>query len=389
MFMTSIFPNPVEPTLGTFHGHLSYELAQICDLTVVTPHPWFPRSPRLPWLERWQRFSRIPRQFTMKGVTAFSPKYLMVPGVSEDVRPMLMYPGLSRVAKRAHVEDRVDVINALWMYPDGVAAAHVARRLGVPLVLTGLGCDINLCLDDAWKRRQILDATSHARAIIVVSTALKERLCSEGVPENKISVIVNGVDTGLFSCRDRKASARQLGLSDGDRRCVFVGRLAEEKGVHTLVAAMSHLRRLRTDTKVYVVGDGPKRAELEQQAKDLGVAEQVVFLGTKGPNEVALWLAASDLLCLPSLREGCPNVVLEALAAGRPVVASRVGGIPDMVEPDSGVLVQPENPDALADALNFVLSAPWDAERIRRSVADRSWRRTAMAYREVYLAACS
>jgi glycosyltransferase involved in cell wall biosynthesis len=114
-----------------------------------------------------------------------------------------------------------------------------------------------------------------------------------------------------------------------------------------------------------------------------------VFLGTKGPDVVALWLAASDLLCLPSLREGCPNVVLEAMAAGRPVVASRVGGIPDMVGPESGFLVRPEDSDALAEALHSALSAKWDAARIRRSVEDRSWRRTAMAYRDVYVAACS
>jgi len=184
-FVTSIFPNPVEPTLGTFHGQLSRELRETCDLSVLSPQPWFPAAPEVAQLERWQRFGRIPREYSVEGVSTFSPKYLMVPGISEAVRPWLMYPELLRVASRLHRKSPIDVINGLWLYPDGVAAAKVAQRLGVPLVLTGLGCDVNICLDEPLKRPQIVAAAHQAHSIIVVSEPLKWRLVAEGVARRR------------------------------------------------------------------------------------------------------------------------------------------------------------------------------------------------------------
>jgi teichuronic acid biosynthesis glycosyltransferase TuaC len=386
-FVTSIFPNPAMPTLGTFHGQLAAELRRVCNLTVISPHPWFPRLPQMAALERWQQFGRIPARFATAGVEAFSPKYPMVPGVSERVRPRLMAPSLTRLAARLHRARPFDVINGLWMYPDGVAAAAMARRLGVPFVLTGLGCDINDCMDEPALRSQIVRSACDARAVIVVSDALKDRLCAEGVPADQVVVITNGVNTESFRIRDRAASARALGLPDGVRRLLYVGRLAEEKAPLSLIEAMAALRRVRSDARLYMVGDGPEREAAAQRIAALGLQDDVVLLGARNHDQVAEWIGAGEVLCLPSLREGCPNVVLEALASGRPVVGTNVGGVPDLIDGRNGLLVPPLNPDAMAVAMDAALARSWDPIEVRRSVEDRSWRRTAAAYYDVFRAA--
>jgi glycosyltransferase involved in cell wall biosynthesis len=168
---------------------------------------------------------------------------------------------------------------------------------------------------------------------------------------------------------------------------LYVGRLAEEKGVLSLVAAMAILRRQRSDVKLYVVGDGSERPKAEQLVAENGLTDDVVFLGSRDHQQVASWIGASDLLCLPSLREGCPNVVLEALASGRPVVGTKVGGVPDLIDSRNGRLVPPHQPEALSAALNEVLNIDWDSAAIRHSVEDRSWRRAAGAYERVFRSA--
>jgi glycosyltransferase involved in cell wall biosynthesis len=389
-FVTSIFPNPAEPTLGMFHRQLAGELRHFCELTVLNPHPWFPPLPAMAPLDRWQKYGRIPRTFTIDGIQALSPKYPMVPAISEGVRPSLMAPALVRAAVSLHASRPVDVVNGLWIYPDGVAAARAARRLGVPLVLTGLGCDINLCLEDAAMRRQILASTTQAAGIIVVSEALKDRLCLEGVNPEKVRVITNGVDTTRFRVRDRRESSARVGLNDdGKKHVLFVGRLAEEKGLLTLIEAFAHLRGRRADVKLHVIGDGPEGDPARARCDAHGMRDDVDFLGARGHDDIASWMAACDLLALPSLREGCPNAVLEALASGRPVVATRVGGVPDLVDDRNGVLVPPLDPEAMSRGLEDALERQWDAAAIRETVSSRSWHHTAAAYAEVFRAACA
>jgi len=297
---------------------------------------------------------------------------------------------LVRAAVSLHASRPVDVVNGLWMYPDGVAAARVARRLDVPLVLTGLGCDINLCLEDGAMRRQILASTTQAAAIIVVSDALKDRLCREGVDPQKVRVITNGVDTTRFHIRDRRESAVQVGLGDdGNKHVLFVGRLAEEKGLLPLLEAFARLRARRSDVKLHVIGDGPEGEAARARCDARGMRDAVDFLGAQTHDQIAAWMGACDVLALPSLREGCPNVVLEALASGRPVVGTRVGGVPDLLDDRNGVLVTPLDAESMSDGLQRALDRRWDATVIRGTVSSRSWQQTAAAYAEVFQAACA
>jgi glycosyltransferase involved in cell wall biosynthesis len=153
---------------------------------------------------------------------------------------------------------------------------------------------------------------------------------------------------------------------------LFVGTLAPAKGVHELLTATIQLRARHPHLRLVFVGSGVSRQELVSKAAAIGLTPHLMFPGSVPPASVAQWMAASNVFCLPSHSEGCPNVVIEALASGRPVVATNVGGIPELVDSTCGLLVQPRDPAALAEALEQALGRSWDEHRIAQTFG-RSW----------------
>jgi glycosyltransferase involved in cell wall biosynthesis len=384
LLFTNLFPTPQEPTRGIFTWHLAQEIGELCDLTVICPLPWFPRWPILRTFRDWYAFAQVPTEYEFGGIKVHSPKYPMLPKVSEPLLGVLMLLGTFLAVWRLHRSRRFDLINAMWLYPDGVAASWIGKLLGIPLVPTALGCDVNLFLGETAKRGQILAMLRRSPAITAVSEELRERMVAEGIPAARIATTPNGVDADLFFVRDKTMARRELRLTPQERVIVFVGRLSEEKGLPTLIEAAHSLRRDGRDFKLYLVGDGPLLDSLRAKSGELGLDTSVRFVGREDHSRVPIWLAACDVFCLPSLREGCPNVVLESLSCGRPVVASRVGAIPDLVGADTGILVDSRNANQLAAALDRALGRRWDESRIAESVTGHSWRAAAVKYREAY-----
>jgi glycosyltransferase involved in cell wall biosynthesis len=387
LFFTNLFPTPVDTTRGIFHLQLVRELAKICDVTVVCPLPWFPRWSFLKRFKRWYSFAEIPEEYEIGGVHIYSPKYVMLPKVSGALQGMLVYWGSLRTILGLHKKSALDLINALWLYPDAVAAARIAKKLDIPMVPAALGCDVNRMLNEADKRDQILGMLTAAEKIISVSDGLRENMAAEGIPKERISTIANGVNSALFFDRQQSQERLLLNLPLDKKIIVYVGRLAEEKGLSTLIAAVALMREKRNDFLVCIVGDGPQMGELRDQTAALGATESIRFAGHQNHDSIASWLGACDVFCLPSIREGCPNVVVEALSSGRPVIASGVGGIPDMVQETAGILVEPSQPQALAQALDAGLDRHWDKTAIANSVRGNTWRASAETYLSVYHAA--
>ncbi|MBL8524497.1 MAG: glycosyltransferase family 4 protein [Betaproteobacteria bacterium] len=384
LFFTNLFPTPTDATRGIFHLQLVRELAKICDVTVVCPLPWFPRWSFLKRFARWYAFAEIPSQYEIRGIQVYSPKYAMLPKVSGALQGLLVYLGSFGLIRKLHHRSKFDLINALWLYPDAVAAARMAKRLGIPMVPAALGCDVNRMFHEADKRDRILDMLNHAPRVISVSDGLRESMAAAGIPKARISTIANGVNSDLFFNRDKQEERARLGLPADRKIIVYVGRLSEEKGLTTLVSAAAQLHDRGIDFFLCIVGDGPQMAELRENAATLGVASNIRFVGHQDHDAIAGWLGACDVFCLPSLREGCPNVVIEALASGRPVVASRVGGIPDMVVDSTGILIPPQEPAALATALESALQRDWNERAIAESVSGNTWRAAAETYAGIY-----
>lgn len=386
LLVSNLYPTPTEPNRGIFVHQLARRLAALCELTVVCPLPWFPDLP-LPGAARWRHFSRVPPRYEVDGIRVASPKYPLVPKVSENLHASLMHATLAPALARLHERERFDVMNTQWLYPDGVASARIAARLRIPLVLTALGSDVNVFATEPRKWSQVMAATRVATAVTTVSQALADSLAAKGVPREKLVAILNGADHERFQVRDRATCRRELGLPEAGRAIVFVGRLVPIKGVEHLVAAAARLAATRDDFTVYLVGDGPLREALLADVRARGLEARVRWMGARPHEQVATWMGAADVFCLPSLNEGCPNVVLESLFAGRPVVASRVGGIPEMVDATNGLLPPAGDAEALATALAAALDRGWDAQALRRGVMHRTWEAAAAEYHRVFASA--
>lgn len=384
LLFTNLFPTPVDPTRGVFIDQLVRRLREHVDLTVMCPLPWFPKWPFLRTLKNWYPFSQIPERYEVDGLPVYSPKYPLIPRVSEAFHASAVFLGAARTVARLHHEKKFDIINGHWLYPDGVVAAWLAALMEAPLVLSGRGCDVNHFLNRWEKRRPILKALERAKKVTVVSEALRARLIHENLPSEKVVAIPNGVDFELFQLSSRPECLAKLDLSITGKNIVFVGQLLDIKGVDNLLHASALLAQHRADFTVYLVGDSSYRKSYEAMAYDLGVATRVQFVGNRPHKEIAAWIGAADVLCLPSLREGWPNVVMEALASGRPVVATRVGGIPEMVNERNGILVEPKQSRQLAEAIGTALEKSWNPSDIRRTVDHLTWEKTAECYARVF-----
>jgi len=384
LLVTNLFPTPNDPERGVFTLQLIKRLNKICNVTVVCPLPYFPRLSLLKRFKKYYQFSLIPDEYHIDNIKVYSPKYLLIPKLSESKHAFLMSLSLKRHIKNLHDKIKFDVINSQWLYPDSCAVDLAIQKLGLPHVPTGLGCDVNQDLYDKEKKYQIKKMLDSANAITVVSKSLKNELIESGFPEKKISVIPNGVDIKQFNPLNREACRQDLNIGLKTPIILYVGRLSHEKCITSLISSASNLINKKYLFQLYIVGDGPMMEELKNQASSLNIAEYVHFTGKVEHDEISKWMGACDYFCLPSLREGCPNVVLEALGCGRPVIASHVGAIPDVINTNTGMLFEPNNVNSITSTLEKAFKVDWDAELISDSVKKLSWEHAAENYFNVF-----
>ncbi|MFA6216033.1 MAG: glycosyltransferase family 4 protein [Candidatus Omnitrophota bacterium] len=380
--ITNLFPNPQEPLRGIFVYNIVRVLNKTCELTVISPLPWVPKL--LGKVAKFRKFSLIPEEFEIEGIKVFSPKYLALPkcGAFHTVLIFLaLLPKLLQLSKKK----KISLINTQCIFPDGVAVSWIARILKIPHVLTALGTDLNLYSTYRLRRFQIKGALQSADKTIVVSQAQKDLAIGLGIRVEKLEVIRNGVELQKFDLKDKTECRQMLGFNKSSKIILFVGRLIIIKGVDYLLEAFESLvRKAKNDCILVLVGAGELKTQCEKKAQGKNIKDKVFFVGEKIRQELPIWYGACDLLCLPSIMEGCPNVILEAIASGRPVVASRVGGIPEMVSPVNGVLFERGNVQELADKFEKVLDKDWDAAQIRNSLNGSSWENAAGKYLNVF-----
>lgn len=363
--VTPNLPVPHDLSRGRYIHETARSLSRLADVRVYFPQV---RHPRLPGL--------APRTFL--GGTV-DPGYSLE-GIELEPYTYPGFPGLSR-ASNGYVGGRAltprlrrfepDIVLGYWVYPDGNAALHAARALGVPCVVGARGSDVHMRSGmAAWLTRRTLHA---ADAVLAVSQAMRRAVIDDyGVDAGRVRTIVNGVDTAVFRPRDRQAARRRLGVEPGAKLVAYVGRLIESKGMNELLEGFAAVHAGDPDAMLVLVGDGVMRERLAGMVAASGLSDRVRMAGGVEPAEVAEWIAASDVLTLPSWSEGYPNVLVEALACGCPVVATDVGGSGEIVSADSGILVPARDPARLAEALGDALARTWDHASIARAMA-RSW----------------
>jgi teichuronic acid biosynthesis glycosyltransferase TuaC len=378
---TNLFPSSVQPT----HGLFVYE--RMCRTAAATGMAWSVVAPvpHVAWFCRsapYRRQARIPRRETWAGVDVSHPRYRHWPGMSMRRQADAMAAG-ARAEVHALAAAGPIVLDAHYLWPDGVAAAVLANEVGVPFTLTARGSDLNVLAQDPVVAARIAAAAARAHTCCAVSQALGDRFAAvAGLPRGRVLDVRNGVDLERFRPGDQAAARRRLGLPAAGRLLLGVGRLVAGKGFDLAVQALAGLP---ADVRLVLVGDGPERAALAAAG-----GERVLCLGERSPDDVAAACCAADVFVLPSEREGWPNVVTEALAAGLRVVATRVGGIPQILgEPAAadrrlGMLVPPRDAQALRQALAAVLAEPGDRAAVRAFAERYGWAEPVRALAAVF-----
>ena len=378
--ITRIFPNQLEPFACAFQRQQIGGLARLCRVEVAAPVPYLFGSALLGARTRAGRLRTLPVHEVLDGIHVIHPRVPYLPWVGHlpvlaPANVPLYLSGL--LPHLSSLRGRFDVILGTFLYPDACAAAALAKLLGLPFVIKAHGTDVNVV--SRWPSiRPILAATlGAARYSAAVSRPMVQELVRLGAPVERAVYLPNGVDRQVFRPSDKAEARALLDLPAHGIIALYVGRLEKQKGISELFEAFVALNQdNRPTVHVVVVGEGSYEGELRASVAALnGAARRArfVFAGEHPLETVARYLAACDLLVLPSWGEGTPNAVLEALACGRPVVASRVGGIPDVVlDGRNGLLVPPRDVGALVDAIRNALQRPWDEATLVAS-APLSW----------------
>lgn len=385
LLFSTLYPSSVRPLHGIFVETRLRELLGSggVETRVVAPVPWFPFT-HARWGD-YARYARTPRYERHNGIEVWHPRYPLLPRVGMTSAPWLMAQAAApAVARLIRDGFDFDLIDAHYYYPDGVAAALLARKFGKPLAITARGTDLNLIPQHALPRRMIQWAARQADASIGVCAALMEVLRGWGISENKLHVMRNGVDLQRFSPIDPMLARQRTRLGAGPV-LLSVGHLIERKGHHLAVEAMPRILREHPQARLVIVGEGEERARIEATAQRLGVADHVQLQGAVPNTELAMWYSAADALILASSREGWANVLLESMACGTPVVATRIWGTPEVVASDTvGRLVDRRDGDAIAQAVLALLASPRDRAAVRRYAEGFSWQATSHAQLDLF-----
>lgn len=368
---STLYPHAARPSHGIFvETRLRHLLASgQVESTVVAPVPWFPsRNVRF---GEYAAHARAPREERRHGIQVLHPRYPLLPKIGMALTPFLLARAVRPVIERILRGYAFDLIDAHYFYPDGVAAILLGRHFGKPVVITARGTDVNLIPRYRLPRAMIRWAARHAAGIVTVAHALKDDLVRVGVPAERIEVLRNGVDLQLFQPIEREAGRRKLEITR--TTLLSVGHLVPRKAHELVIQALRWLPEI----DLIVIGDGPEREALGALARESGAGERVRFVGALAQEELRNYYGAADALVLASSREGWANVLLESMACGTPVVASKIGGTPEVVSaPEAGVLMNERTPEAVAEAVQRLFARHPDRGATRRYAEKFSWEET-------------
>lgn len=376
--LSSLFPSAVQPGAGLFVRERAFRLGQRLALAVVAPTPWFPLQGLVRRLRPGFR-PGAPLHEQQKGFDVWYPRFLSVPGALKQLDGAAMARAAWPRLRELKQAGRLDVIDAHFGYPDGLAASLLARRLGVPYTVTMRGTETRHAQDPVL-RPLLARALCGADRVFSVSDSLRQVALGLGVAAERARVVGNGVDLARFRPLDRAEQRRALGLPADAPVLVTVGGLCERKGFHRIIALLPELRQRFPGLRYLAVGgpspEGDWTERLKAQAHELGLADAVHFTGPVAPDALSRYLSAADVFVLATRNEGWANVFLEAMACGLPVVTTRVGGNAEVVcRPDLGEVVPFDDAPALRQAVERALGTAWDRAAIRAYAESNTWDR--------------
>ena len=368
LVFSTLYPNEQQTQHGVFveNGLKTFVANHNVEVRVCAPVPWFPLKNEI--FGQYASLAKIAKKERRHGISIDHPRYPVIPKFGMNISPWLLAKAMLPVLK-SYIDEGFDfdIIDAHFCYPDGVAAIWLAQQLNKPVMVSALGSDINLYRHFKWPNRHLLKWLPQASAISAVCQALIDTTDEMGIGcEHKV-VLRNGVNLELFKPNDTESSVDLKTL-------VIVGNLVEVKQHHLLIDAMS----LLPDDTLKIIGEGPLKQSLTLQAEQLGLVERISFLGRLKQPDMIPHIQSAGALILCSQSEGWANVLLESMACGTPVVATAVGGTPEVVTSESkGILVEKHTPKALAEAILTLFQCYPDRVDVRNYAEQFSWDETA------------
>ena len=394
LFLSPIFPNRQNPTYGVFSLRLVQNLqAAGLHVTVIAPVPY---SPAWLWLNRdWRKLGFIPDSEDIGGVKVLHPRYFCLPGGRfERLNGYFMFLAVEPVAEILHRAASLSLVHSYCVFPSGYVGLLVSDRLNLPSVCTTIGSDINItAFKSASMTRLVSNILNHTGQVVAVGNELARKALTLQTPDKDVRVIYNGIDSEIFYAEgiDRESIRQKTGLKPDDRVILFVGRLISGKGVYELIEVFEQISNNFPDTVLALAGDGPEKMALGNLAKSKGLGGRILLPGPVSHEDLVYWYAACEVFVLLSRHEGVPNVIAEAMSCGKPVMATSVGGIPELVEDTrSGFLVKPGNKEEAVETLEKLLADPAAGREMgklgREIINNRplKWKDCAAAYLEIF-----
>ncbi len=378
LIFTNVFPRDFDRNKGLAVREEVERLRRYFDIKVISAIPQnFLKA----------KVKSIPQKTWVDDIEIFQPRYYTVPKIGTLFSGYSCFLAINKVVGELKERFGFSLILSYWTYPDGFAASLCAKRLNVPLIIRPRGSDINEFLGYGILRSKIKTAFRRADKILPKSKDMQERIERIGVDKDKIFFIYNGIDLDEFYPQDKKRCRERLGIPMDKKMVLFVGNLLPVKGVNCLTEAIKVLDdRRRSDLVFKIIGSGRQEKMVRGSIKRFKFVS--TFLEGEIPHgDLPIWISASDLVCITSLNEGCPNILLESLACGVPVVATNVGGIPEIVDNENlGILVPKKDIYAIADAIEKALERSWEKGLLRDRVGDSSWDRSSERLKDECLA---
>jgi len=379
--ISSMFPNLRMPVHAQFVKQRLDALSQYVDLTVISPIPWFPGEKLI---SRYCNRHEIPIATNQNYYPTFFPKFFSIPAILKPLEGLFMAYSVYAWVRKYNKPDNFDLIDCHLGFPDGYAGALLAKILKKPFVVTLRGHDINELYKYPIRIRQVIFALRKCSRFFGVSQALVDGAVKLGAPAEKGCRSANGVDSRRFFPSDRQVTQTQLGLDPQLQYMVSVSHIVKRKGNDILIRALAILRKKGYSKLRYIIvgaggnEEGDFSGFLKKLAAELGVSEYIHWIGAVENTKLHRYYSAADISCLASEKEGWPNVILESMACGTPVVAHSTWGVPEIITSENlGFLVENRTPEAFADAIERGLAKTWDRDAIVAYAKDHSWDNTA------------
>ena len=390
LILTRSFPTKQNPVAAIWLLNQLEELKKYCEVKVVFPYAYIPKTR---FLNPYHRFSGMPEKESIKGIEVYHPKYFMIPRALFKLALLHWYLAIEIFLSYFPSKKVVDSIMKKWdpdivhiqgALSEGLIGNMIKKRYKKPLLLTVVGEDITFYPKKFPSSLFVRLTLNNVNTIICQSAFLKNEIKKLGIKNKEFNIIPMGAKAEDFKPRDKSKSRKKLNLPQDKKIILFVGHLVERKGVKYLIHAISSIIKKEKDAMFYIIGTGYQEESLRKLANVEGLGSYVKFLGQKTNAEVADYMNASDLLVLPSLNEGLPVVVYEALSCGTPVVATEVAGTPELVSSDVGFLVKPKDAEALQQKILLALNKKWNTKKILERAKEFSTKVTEKKVFDVY-----